>query len=38
LENSKALAAEIATRSTALEHRIDENVESGRWPDASTAL
>jgi N-acetylated-alpha-linked acidic dipeptidase len=36
LENSKALAAEIATRSTALERRIDENVESGRWPDVST--
>ena len=35
--NSKALAAEIATRSTTLEQRIDENVESGRWPDASTA-
>jgi N-acetylated-alpha-linked acidic dipeptidase len=34
---AKALAAEIATRSTALEGRIDENVESGRWPDASTA-
>jgi N-acetylated-alpha-linked acidic dipeptidase len=37
LESSKALAREIATRSTALEKRIDENVESGRWPDASTA-
>jgi N-acetylated-alpha-linked acidic dipeptidase len=37
LEGSKGLAAEIATRSTALEKRIDENVESGRWPDASTA-
>ncbi len=36
LETSKALAAEIATRSTKLEQRIDENVESGRWPDAST--
>jgi N-acetylated-alpha-linked acidic dipeptidase len=36
LNNSKALAAEIAKRSEALEHRIDENVESGRWPDAST--
>jgi N-acetylated-alpha-linked acidic dipeptidase len=34
---AKALAAEIATRSTALEGRIDERVESGRWPDASTA-
>jgi N-acetylated-alpha-linked acidic dipeptidase len=38
LNNAKALAAEIAKRSEALEHRIDENVESGRWPDASTAL
>jgi len=37
LDKSKALAAEIATRSAALEKRIDENVESGRWPDASTA-
>jgi N-acetylated-alpha-linked acidic dipeptidase len=37
LESSKALAAEIATRSAALERRIDENAESGRWPDASTA-
>jgi N-acetylated-alpha-linked acidic dipeptidase len=37
LESSKALAGEIATRSSALEKRIDENVESGRWPDASTA-
>jgi len=37
LESSKTLAAEIATRSTALEKQIDENVESGRWPDASTA-
>jgi N-acetylated-alpha-linked acidic dipeptidase len=36
LENSKALATEIATRSAALERRIDENIESGRWPDAST--
>ena len=36
LDNSKALANEIATRSAALERRIDENVESGRWPDAST--
>ena len=38
LDNSKALAAQIATRSATLERRIDENVESGRWPDASTAL
>jgi N-acetylated-alpha-linked acidic dipeptidase len=37
LDPSKALAAEIATRSTALEQRIDENVESGHWPDSSTA-
>ncbi len=37
LANAKALAMEIATRSTELERRIDENVESGRWPDASTA-
>ena len=37
LNNAKALAAEIAKRSEALEHRIDENVESGRWPDASSA-
>jgi len=37
LANAKALATEIATRSAALEKRIDENVESGRWPDASTA-
>jgi N-acetylated-alpha-linked acidic dipeptidase len=37
LDKSKALAAEIATRSTTLERRIDENVESGRWPDASSA-
>jgi N-acetylated-alpha-linked acidic dipeptidase len=37
LESSKTLAAEIATRSIALEKQIDENVESGRWPDASTA-
>ncbi len=37
LDNAKALAAEITTRSTALETRIDENVENGRWPDASTA-
>jgi N-acetylated-alpha-linked acidic dipeptidase len=36
LSNAKALAAEIATRSEALERRIDQNVESGRWPDAST--
>jgi N-acetylated-alpha-linked acidic dipeptidase len=36
LNNSKALAEEIAKRSEALEHRIDENVESGRWPDSST--
>ncbi|HTR37014.1 MAG TPA: M28 family peptidase [Bryobacteraceae bacterium] len=36
LENAKALANEIATRSAALEQRIDENVEKGRWPDAST--
>ncbi len=36
LDKSKALATEIATRSEALERRIDENVESGRWPDAST--
>ncbi|HTS50565.1 MAG TPA: M28 family peptidase [Bryobacteraceae bacterium] len=38
LENAKALAAQIATRSATLERRIDENIESGRWPDASTAL
>ena len=38
LNNAKALAAEIAKRSEALERRIDENIESGRWPDASTAL
>jgi len=37
LDHSKALAAEIATRSEALERRIDENVESGRWPDKSSA-
>jgi N-acetylated-alpha-linked acidic dipeptidase len=37
LANAKALATEIATRSAALEHRIDENVESGRWPDTSSA-
>jgi N-acetylated-alpha-linked acidic dipeptidase len=37
LESSKALATEIATRSAALERRIDENVESGSWPDASSA-
>jgi N-acetylated-alpha-linked acidic dipeptidase len=37
LERPKALAAEIATRSEALERRIDENVESGRWPDGSSA-
>jgi hypothetical protein len=37
LNDAKALAAEIARRSEALEHRIDENVESGRWPEASTA-
>jgi len=37
LDHSKALAAEIETRSSALERRIDENVESGRWPDASTS-
>ncbi|MGD0130466.1 MAG: M28 family peptidase [Bryobacteraceae bacterium] len=37
LDASKALAAEIATRSTALEQRIDENVESGHWPDSSTS-
>jgi N-acetylated-alpha-linked acidic dipeptidase len=36
LDKSKALAAEIATRSAALERRIDQNVESGHWPDAST--
>jgi len=36
LENAKALATEIATRSTALERTIDQNVESGHWPDAST--
>ena len=38
LDRSKALAAEIATRSEALEQRIDENVESGRWPDESTRV
>lgn len=38
LENGKVLAEQIATRSAMLERRIDENVESGRWPDASTAL
>jgi N-acetylated-alpha-linked acidic dipeptidase len=37
LNNAKRLATEIATRSTALEHRIDENVENGSWPDESTA-
>jgi N-acetylated-alpha-linked acidic dipeptidase len=37
LDHSKALAAEIATRATELERRIDENVESGRWPDASSS-
>ena len=37
LDNAKALASEIATRSAALEARIDENVENGRWPDESTA-
>jgi N-acetylated-alpha-linked acidic dipeptidase len=37
LDNAKALATEIETRSAALEQRIDENVESGRWPDSSTA-
>ena len=37
LNNAKALAAEIANRSEALERQIDENVENGRWPDASTA-
>jgi len=37
LDASKALAAEIATRSTALEQRVDENVESGHWPDSSTS-
>jgi N-acetylated-alpha-linked acidic dipeptidase len=36
LDSAKMLATEITTRSTALERRIDENVESGRWPDAST--
>ena len=36
LENAKALAAEIETRSAAFERRIDEYVENGRWPDAST--
>ncbi len=36
LDKSKELAAEIATRSAALERRIDQNVESGHWPDAST--
>jgi N-acetylated-alpha-linked acidic dipeptidase len=38
LENAKALAAQIAARSAAIERRIDENIESGRWPDTSTAL
>ena len=37
LENSKTLAKEIAARAEALERRVDDNVESGRWPDASTA-
>ncbi len=37
LDTAKALAAEIETRFAALEQSIDENVESGRWPDASTA-
>ena len=37
LDPSKALAAEIATRATTLEQRINENVESGHWPDSSTA-
>jgi hypothetical protein len=37
LDHAKTLAAEIATGSAALERRIDDNVESGRWPDASTA-
>ncbi len=38
LESSKALAKEIASRAEALERRIDDNVESGRWPDASSAV
>jgi N-acetylated-alpha-linked acidic dipeptidase len=37
LGNAKALATEIAMRSMALERTIDENVERGRWPNASTA-
>lgn len=37
LGDAKALASRIATRCEALERRIDENVENGRWPDASTA-
>jgi N-acetylated-alpha-linked acidic dipeptidase len=38
LDNAKALAVQIVTQAEALERRIDENVESGRWPDASTAV
>jgi len=37
LAPAKALANEIAARSSALERRIDENIENGHWPDASTA-
>ncbi len=37
LAKAQALASEIAMRSAALERTIDENVERGRWPDASTA-
>ncbi len=37
LDNAKALAKEIESRSIALERSIDQNIESGRWPDSSTA-
>jgi N-acetylated-alpha-linked acidic dipeptidase len=37
LEGSKTLAKRIAARAGALERRIDDNVESGRWPDSSSA-
>jgi hypothetical protein len=37
LTAAKALATDIAARSSALERRIDENIENGLWPDASTA-
>ena len=38
LEKAKSLASEIASRSAALEQRVDQNLESGRWPDVSSAL